>query len=208
MLTVFKEVLDYGQTKKAVCDAHCPSGTDFVCIVACGTGAARMCECVLAELYERGEGLSRRSDVPSRCTCSSSGLRTGLYLTTMIADAVTFSGRVVALPLLVTSYRETGFGEFEPGRFTAVRARDYLPRIVSIPASSNASFRRGSLPTREVRNALSTVTIWDTLATESLGNPVRRAENCTFPGAEAHLRFVVKGTQTTVEMRLRFRASP
>jgi hypothetical protein len=63
------------------------------------------------------------------------------------------------------------------------------------------------LPTREVRNALSTVTIWDTLATESLGNPVRRAENCIFPGAAPHLRLVVKGTQTTVEMRLRFTAS-
>jgi len=53
----------------------------------------------------------------------------------------------------------------------------YLPRIMSIPASSKASFWRGSLPTREVRKALSTVTIWDTLATESLGNPVSRAEN-------------------------------
>jgi hypothetical protein len=41
---------------------------------------------------------------------------------------------------------------------------------------------------------LSIVTIWETLATESLGNPVRRAENSTFPGC-AHLKFVVKGTQ-------------
>jgi hypothetical protein len=86
-------------------------------------------------------------------------------------------------------------------------AQDYLPRIMSIPASSNANFWRGNLLTREARNALSTATIWDTLATESLGNPVRRAENCTFPGAAFHLRLVVKGTQTTVAMRLRFRAS-
>jgi len=53
-----------------------------------------MCECVLADLYEHGEVLSRRSGVPSRCTCSRSGLRPGLYRTTVIADAVTLSGRV------------------------------------------------------------------------------------------------------------------
>ena len=53
MLTIFKEVLDYGKTKKAVCDARCPSGTDFVCIVPYGPGAAQsMFECVLADLYE------------------------------------------------------------------------------------------------------------------------------------------------------------
>ena len=180
--------------------------------------------------------------MPSRCACSSSGLRPGLYRTTVIADAVTLSGRVVALPLLVTSYRETGSPSWDSvgatrrvrkpraARSSALRRAappvlvDYYtypfeaaaPRLCSgllaedniVPASSNASFRRGSLPTREARNALSTVTIWETLATESLGNPVRRAENSTFLGAEAHVRFVVKGTQTTVEMRLRFRASP
>src|SRR6266404_514927 len=113
MLAIFKEALDYGQTRKAVCDARYLSGTDFVRIVPCGAGAARMCECVLAEVYERREGLSRRSDVPSRCTCSSSGLRPGLYRATVIADAVTLSGRVVALPLLVTSYRETGSASWD-----------------------------------------------------------------------------------------------
>src|SRR6266850_2014182 len=90
MLAIFKEVLDYGQTKKAVRDARCPSGTDFVRIVPCGAGAAQfMFERVPAGPYERGEGLSRRSDMPSRRTCGSSGLRPGLYLTTVIADAVT-----------------------------------------------------------------------------------------------------------------------
>ena len=47
-------------------------------IVPCGAGAARMCECVLAEVYERCEGLSQRSDVPSQSTCRRSGLRPGL----------------------------------------------------------------------------------------------------------------------------------
>src|SRR6266404_5545520 len=72
MLAIFKEVLDYGQTKKAVCDARCPSGTDFVRIVPCSAGAAQyMFECVPAGSYERGEGLSRRPGVPSRRTCRS-----------------------------------------------------------------------------------------------------------------------------------------
>src|SRR5258708_38719258 len=88
MLAIFKEILDYGQTKKAVCNARCPSGTDFVRIVPCGAGAARMCECVLAEVYERCEGLSRRSDVPSRCPCSSSGLRPRLHPVRAVGGAI------------------------------------------------------------------------------------------------------------------------
>ena len=40
---------------------------------------------------------------------------------------------------------------------------------------------------------LSRVTIWDTLATESFGNPVSSAFNKRFPGASAHLRLLVKG---------------
>ena len=90
MLAIFKEVLDYGQTKKAVCDARCLSGTDFVRIVPCGAGAAAqyMFECVPAGPYKRSEGLSRRSGVPGRRTCSSSGLRPGLYVSTVIANTV------------------------------------------------------------------------------------------------------------------------
>src|SRR6266852_9455518 len=76
MLTIFKEVLDHGKTKKAVCDGRCSSGTDFVRIVRCGAGTAQsMCESVLAEVYERRGGLSRRSGVPSQSTCRRSGLR-------------------------------------------------------------------------------------------------------------------------------------
>ncbi|MGB7280931.1 MAG: hypothetical protein WBE13_01615 [Candidatus Acidiferrum sp.] len=51
------------------------------------------------------------------------------------------------------------------------------------------------------------VTIWDTLATDSLGKPVRRFDNATFPGDEAHFIWVVNGTQTTVRMLLRLKAS-
>src|SRR5208283_762898 len=65
----------------------------------------------------------------------------------------------------------------------------------------------GSFPVRSVRRSLSTVTICETLATESLGSPVRRAERVTFPGAVPHLRLLVNGTQTVVARRLPFSAS-
>ena len=86
--------------------------------------------------------------------------------------------------------------------------QDYLPRTTAIPEKSSSSFESGSLPTRTVRKSLSTLTICDTFVTESFGRPVRRAERGTFPGAEPHLRLLVYGTHTTVEMRLRFKASP
>ena len=50
--------------------------------------------------------------------------------------------------------------------------------------------------------------IWEALATESLGRPVARAGRSTLPGASAHRRLLVKGTQTTLLIRLRFSASP
>src|SRR5712664_3453933 len=115
MLAIFQEVLDYGQTKKAVCDARCPSGTDFVRNVPCRARAAQyMFECVPADLYKRGEGLSRRSDMPSRRTCGSSGLRPGLYLTTVIADAVTqwTRSRITTAGYVLpgNGFSELGFG--------------------------------------------------------------------------------------------------
>jgi hypothetical protein len=50
--------------------------------------------------------------------------------------------------------------------------------------------------------------IWEAFATESLGRPVVRAGRSTLPGASAQRRLLVKGTQTTVRMWLRFSASP
>ena len=76
-----------------------------------------------------------------------------------------------------------------------------------MPDKTNPSFGCGNFPTRDVRSNLSRVTIWETLATESLGSPVRRAMRRTLPGAKAHLRLLVNGTQTIVPMRLRFIAS-
>ena len=53
-----------------------------------------------------------------------------------------------------------------------------------VPLPSQASLRRaGSLPTQSVSRFLSRVTICGTLATESFGNPVRRADKRRFPGA-------------------------
>ena len=50
--------------------------------------------------------------------------------------------------------------------------------------------------------------IWEALATESLERPVARAGRSTLPGASAQRRLLVKGTHTTLLIRLRFSASP
>ncbi len=90
----------------------------------------------------------------------------------------------------------------------ALRVWVYLPRTTSIPESTSSSLASGSLATRLVRRSLSTLTIWDTFATESFGRLVRCAGSDTFPGAPAHLRLLISGMHTTVAMRLRFNASP
>src|SRR5580704_1661210 len=80
--------------------------------------------------------------------------------------------------------------------------RSYRPSTRSIPEKSNSSFARGSLPTRSVSWDLSSEITCDTLATESFGSPVIRADRLTLPGARTHFRLLVSGTQTTVEIRL------
>ena len=77
-----------------------------------------------------------------------------------------------------------------------------------MPARINSNWRLDSFPTSSVRSSRSSVTIWDVLATESLGRPVTRAERMTLPGASAQPRLLVKGTQTTVRTRLRLSESP
>src|SRR5579863_2445024 len=84
----------------------------------------------------------------------------------------------------------------------------YLPSTRSIPEKSNSSLARGSLPTRSVSRDLSREMICETLATESFGSPVTRADKLRLPGARAHFRLLVSGTQTTVEIRLWLSASP
>jgi hypothetical protein len=78
---------------------------------------------------------------------------------------------------------------------------------ISTPARTNSNWRLDSFPTSSVSNSRSRVMIWDTLATESFGRPVVRAGRSTLPGASAQRRLLVKGTQTTVRMWLRFSAS-
>lgn len=85
--------------------------------------------------------------------------------------------------------------------------RPHLPRIVSIPASTELRWDSGSLPTRSVSSSLSMLMISETFATEGFGRPVTCADGRIFPGAIAHFRLLVSGTQTTVAMRLRFTAS-
>ena len=70
-----------------------------------------------------------------------------------------------------------------------------------------SSFASVTLPILSVNTDLSTVTIWDTLATESFGKLVMAEVNSTFPGASAQAKLLVSGTQTTVLMRLRFSES-
>jgi hypothetical protein len=77
-----------------------------------------------------------------------------------------------------------------------------LPSTKSIPEKSNSNLGRGSLLTRSLRRDLSREMICETLATESFGNPVTLADKLTLPGASAHFRLLVSGTQIAVEMRL------
>lgn len=84
----------------------------------------------------------------------------------------------------------------------------HLPRTTSIPARMSSIFVRGRRETRSMRKSRSTTTNCETLATESLGSPVRRAARRTFPGASAQRRLLVRGTHTTVAIRLRFNGSP
>jgi len=84
----------------------------------------------------------------------------------------------------------------------------YRPSTTSIPESTSPSCARGNLPVRSVSSALSRLTTCETLATESFGSPVKRGESITLPGALAHLRLLVSGTQIAVAIRLLFSASP
>ncbi len=63
-------------------------------------------------------------------------------------------------------------------------------------------------PTRSVRSPRSTVTICETLATESLDSPALLAAMRTLPGASALFTLLVSGTHTTVATRLWLKASP
>ena len=79
---------------------------------------------------------------------------------------------------------------------------------MSRPASSKPIFAGEIRPTRSSRSVRSRATTCDTFATESFGKPVIPTVNSTFPGASAHRRLLVSGTQTAVPSRLRFKASP
>ena len=77
-----------------------------------------------------------------------------------------------------------------------------------MPERIKSSWRLDSLPTSSVSNARSNVMSCELFATEFYGRPVACAESITLPGASAQRRLLVNGTQTTVLIRLRLRASP
>lgn len=103
----------------------------------------------------------------------------------------------------------------EPSRFRSSSARisqladkSSRPRMMSMPAKTVCSRPRDTCPTLSVRSCRSTAINWETLATESLGNPVARAGRLTLPGASTKRRLLVSGTTMTVAIRLRLKASP
>ena len=77
------------------------------------------------------------------------------------------------------------------------------PSIVSMPDRMSSNRRRGILRSRSVRTSLSSAVTRETFATESCGRPVSSRRSNTLPGALAHLRLLVRGTQTTVAILLR-----
>ena len=77
----------------------------------------------------------------------------------------------------------------------------------SSPAKTSSSCFFETRPTRPVRAIQSRDTICETFATESFERPVLFAGSSTFPGASAHVKLLVNGTQTTVATRLLLNAS-
>jgi hypothetical protein len=88
------------------------------------------------------------------------------------------------------------------------KTRTYRPNTMSIPERINPSFALGSIPTCSASRDLSSVMIWETLATDSFDSPVNRGSRRTLPGASAHFKLLVSGTHTTAAIRLRLKASP
>ncbi len=84
----------------------------------------------------------------------------------------------------------------------------HRPRTTSTPWRIWARCFEPTRPTLSEKSDRSSAMLCDTLATESLGNPVAFAERRTFPGAPAQVRLLVSGTHTAVAIRLRFRGLP
>lgn len=70
------------------------------------------------------------------------------------------------------------------------------PNTTSTPDRIDSSLARLILPTASPRTVLSRARIWETFATESFGRPVACADKSTLPGASAHFKLLVSGTQT------------
>ena len=84
----------------------------------------------------------------------------------------------------------------------------HRPRTTSIPWRSCATCFDASRPARSVRSDRSRAMICETFATESFGKPVAFAGSSVLPGAPAQMMLLVRGTHTTVAIRLRFRWFP
>ena len=82
------------------------------------------------------------------------------------------------------------------------RARRLFPRAPSLAALGVISHSERN------KRSLSKLTIWETLATESFGSPVKRGEKPHIAWSLVPLEVARKCTQTTVAIRLQFSASP
>jgi hypothetical protein len=108
---------------------------------------------------------------------------------------------------MAASWRKTASAESLNWGMAKVNKTSTCPAPDQFRKKATFNFGRGSLPTHSVSRELSREMICDTLATESFGSPVARVDKPTLPGASAHFRLLVSGTQTTVEIRLWLSAS-
>lgn len=83
----------------------------------------------------------------------------------------------------------------------------YSESTIRIPASISRRTSWGRFLTFWVRNDLSTVINWETLATDFFGSPEILLDRRTFPGAAANLKFDVMTTAITVRILLRLKSS-
>jgi len=114
-----------------------------------------------------------------------------------------------------SSSRRKAAGRTACGRRTCEKCKPnnapgfaHRPSTTSIPDRIVSTRRRESFTTCSSSTLRSSVTSCDTFATESFESLVARAGRSTFPGASAQRRLLVRGTHTTVAMRLRLNESP
>lgn len=109
--------------------------------------------------------------------------------------------------VLTGSRRRVAANKAIPGSVRPISTSRYRARTRRTPSSTSRNLAGGNLPTRPVRNDLSSVTICETLTTDARPKPTLRLESSTLPGAAASCVVDVIAATTTVPMRLRVNSS-